>query len=1101
MEQSQAESPQPGPAPSVDKRQAGIRYRLAIVALLATATGSLYGFLLDGSIRADPFDPNPGLWSWLTSGQPHSALRTMPVVPIGNRGTLTPRPVQTAWINSSRFPSLDGGIVFVDPTAAPASDNSSIQTDQTAQTTAVQEQSQAQSGLRSVPTTAGLDGPMMEAYCLPGGSHCWAVGTFGTALRSVKGGETWTQFTTNTDNDLRSVFFVTADRGWVVGDNGTILATETGGQSWVRQNSGTDDLLSSVTFYSSRVGWAAGLNSILSTTDGGTTWIPRVAASESLLSAVTFISPLQGWAAGLNGTVLSTLDGGRAWALQDSGTEEALSAISFVSPQRGWAVGLGGTILSTLDGGATWAGQVSGTRRNLLSVHFQDEQIGWATSDWGDDDGRPIVLQTLDGGGSWETLSYRHLPAPWVLYLALPGLFLSLYGVVITYRPAHRRSDEEGIATTGRADRPIGWHDRDVLGLKHIALGISRFLRNTRTEPPLTIAVTGRWGTGKSSLMNLIAEDLKRYGTSAIWFNAWHHQNEDHLLAALLENIRAQAVPPLWRLSGIVFRTRLAFGRLKRSLAGIAILVGAVVSAWLIARSQFVELSLPFDLDVAKIANSALYVATGGLMAQLGRLRLKPAQLMATLSTKARVRQFTEQLGFRHHFAREFGDVCDALRYGSNPGLVIFIDDLDRCRSKKVLQVLESVNFLATAGRCFIFLGIDEEKVISSVADSFEGSVLVLPKDASDEKKADTVESDEGSLGNDTPRLDGNGGPSMPAEPKRDGRKLAEFADHYLEKLINISVPVPEATVATSAALFGTDVGEETSPWPDRVRRMIRAAPDVGGPAVIIAAACAMILLANPTATTSADAENGQVGTDGGSVGEGTAATRTDSDVGSAEVERTAQAPAVVSASALGPNLVGRLTVPFAAAGLLAGLVLLRRSSRSVSGKISDSADFASALNIWHSTFFATNPTPRGVKRHHNRLRLYAMRLRPQERPSDWIDQIFGAEPVSSADTANGRDAGVTISEEKIVALGALQALDPGLLQLEPTEIKSAFEDRATDAWASAESEVDANGRGQAMFPKPWEAFDRFEEHFGGQWPPTADELESFRALTRSVRA
>ena len=74
-------------------------------------------------------------------------------------------------------------------------------------------------------------------------------------------------------------------------------------------------------------------------------------------------------------------------------------------------------------------------------------------------------------------------------------------------------------------------------------MGLSRFLRNENTIPPLTVAVTGPWGTGKSSLMNLAKADLEEYGFRPVWFNAWHHQKEEHLLASLLQNIKLQAIP------------------------------------------------------------------------------------------------------------------------------------------------------------------------------------------------------------------------------------------------------------------------------------------------------------------------------------------------------------------------------------------------------------------------------------------------------------------------------------------------------------------------------------------------------------------------------
>ena len=116
------------------------------------------------------------------------------------------------------------------------------------------------------------------------------------------------------------------------------------------------------------------------------------------------------------------------------------------------------------------------------------------------------------------------------------------------------------------------------------------------------------------------------------------------------------------------------------------------------------------------------------LLMKLQVISLNPAKLMSTLSGAAGSSALRDQLSFRHKFASEFGEVCRALRFGGSAGMVIMIDDLDRCRAENVLEILEAVNFLTTAGRCFVILAIDEEKVISAVAYGFKESILTLPK-------------------------------------------------------------------------------------------------------------------------------------------------------------------------------------------------------------------------------------------------------------------------------------------------------------------------------------------------------------------------------------
>ena len=78
--------------------------------------------------------------------------------------------------------------------------------------------------------------------------------------------------------------------------------------------------------------------------------------------------------------------------------------------------------------------------------------------------------------------------------------------------------------------------------------------------------------------MNLLKKNLESQGASPVWFNAWHHQTEEQLLAALLQAVKEQAVPPVLVWSGIVFRVRLLWNRLRRhwqyvSLAVVAMLL------------------------------------------------------------------------------------------------------------------------------------------------------------------------------------------------------------------------------------------------------------------------------------------------------------------------------------------------------------------------------------------------------------------------------------------------------------------------------------------------------------------------------------------------
>ena len=123
---------------------------------------------------------------------------------------------------------------------------------------------------------------------------------------------------------------------------------------------------------------------------------------------------------------------------------------------------------------------------------------------------------------------YQRWPAPWY-YVSLGSALALLFPAL--RKPSPAKTGPDSIANLLASDAPLRPEDPDPLGYGKIARTLSNFIRNRNTTPPLTIAVTGRWGSGKSSLMNLLQHDLRRFGYPCVWFNAWHHQKEEHLLA------------------------------------------------------------------------------------------------------------------------------------------------------------------------------------------------------------------------------------------------------------------------------------------------------------------------------------------------------------------------------------------------------------------------------------------------------------------------------------------------------------------------------------------------------------------------------------------
>jgi photosystem II stability/assembly factor-like uncharacterized protein len=640
----------------------------------------------------------------------------------------------------------------------------------------------------------------------------WAVGLEGTILHTENGGGTWKPQNSGTTADFYSVAFATPQSGWAVGGDGTILHTENGGGTWKPQSSGMNVLglsrstspsngLFSVAFVTPRSGWVAGDGgTILHTEDGGGSWKPQRSGPHRAFLSVAFATTQSGWVTGWISMNLHTEDGGGSWKLQNSGTVELLSSIAFATPQSGWAVGDGGTIVHTENGGASWKPQSSGTSQPLFSVAFATPQSGWAVGQGG------TILHTEDGGTSWKRQGYRPWPAPWFLFV----LTCCVAGLIWASSPLAPTGDQPYIEDLANADSPVAQLKYDVLGYKPLVTRLLRFIQNPKTRPPLVLAIQAAWGMGKSSVMAMLQTELQdKRAAITVWFNAWHHQKEDQLLAYLLEAIQKQVAPSWFSPVGLGFRFNLLrvrmFSSPERFLATVAALALLVFHsgiasglARVTAVSDFLK-QHPNWQPMGPLTLAVLAVLV--IVNQLRAFTSDPQKLLQE-SSQTLWRFVRDLLVFpslqgktdvRQEFAKDLKEVTDALL---PQRLVIFLDDLDRCRPEQVVQILEAINFLGSAAPCFIILGADYRKVETLAGQHFEAIAV---------QEAENVALDNST---DAPNH------SAPAATR------LEYAKNYMRKIVNMRLDLPHPTPKGYADLI-RQVGESGSNARTRLQQAV----------------------------------------------------------------------------------------------------------------------------------------------------------------------------------------------------------------------------------------------------------------------------------------
>lgn len=897
----------------------------------------------------------------------------------------------------------------------------------------------------------------------PDGMHGWLVGDEAKVHTTRDGGSTWQARATGSAIPL-SAASVTPDgqSGWAVGASndspatkGMVMVTRNGGENWTPHPS-TAGLSAACISPSGQFGWVVGTQgTILFTKDYGANWTAQQGNTPELLNAVAIHQAgARGWAVGSGGAIVATTDGGTTWQPQTSTTSAALTSVVFnPDGQRGWAVGHGGTILSTRNGGSTWQAQSSPTKNDFNAVTFNPDGLrGWVVGFNGS------ILATQDGGTTWAYAErYRRAPAPW--YWLAVALSAALAWRAWSQRPTGQAY--ASVAGVAASDAEVRQAADDRLEFGGLARGISRFLRNPATRPPLTLAINGRWGSGKSSLMQLVCADLRGHGHRPIWFNAWHHQKEEHLFAALLGAVHAQAVPPWCSRYGPLFRLRLLWLRSRRHFGVLCVMVALV--SFLLALSWSAFQSGGFQTATAMVAAMQQRVAPqlaawAGLVAALTSLaaifkgaeafKVNPALLLTKVRDGMGLKTAAAQNDFRAQFAQQFGELVQALPYR----LMIVVDDLDRCRPAVVLDVMEAVNYLTSAGDCFVMFGMDRERVQAALGLAFK------------EIAAELESMDSGA----------------PAATGTDAglAKRREYARDYLQKLVNIEITVPTAHSETAHQLL-----QAPEPLPrHRMQRSAQALWQLWPLALCALAVAAGVWLAGsipqpdpevpaPVSTASAPPSPSPPASE---------------SVAVPPVQAPIQAPLQSQASTpVGDRVEGGDVLAWLSLALLpllaVGAVVVVRLLGTHLHEAMDSAEFKKALEIWAPVVAQKHETPRAIKRFGNRLRYLAMLQQGEAQDTTWQDVLKAAwkRRVHPGTTTAPPPPSDALAEHQLIAIGALYEVHG----------------RAWESFLNGESHAD-DLAAQAFR----NAVEQHQNQFDTAWPPSEEELAVFKRLVSGVR-
>ena len=224
-------------------------------------------------------------------------------------------------------------------------------------------------------------------------------------------------------------------------------------------------------------------------------------------------------------------------------------------------------------------------------------------------------------------------------------------------------SNEKAVIKT-LPDHAIKEIDKDGLGFEIYAKALSGVIRGTKES--IVTGIFGEWGSGKTSLMQLVQSELKNDPyTITIWFNAWMYEKDEHPIIPLIATI----IRELEKYANVSNQLSGAFHSLVNALRAVA---------YGFSGSSKIKIPGLAEIEASFVAKD--------MVDRSDKLSFDP------LLERSLYYSAFEKLG--------------EAKTDKRLKIVIFIDDLDRCFPDNAVKLLESLKLVLSQNGFVFVMGV-----------------------------------------------------------------------------------------------------------------------------------------------------------------------------------------------------------------------------------------------------------------------------------------------------------------------------------------------------------------------------------------------------------
>lgn len=278
----------------------------------------------------------------------------------------------------------------------------------------------------------------------------------------------------------------------------------------------------------------------------------------------------------------------------------------------------------------------------------------------------------------------------------------------------------------------------DLLGRKGL-VDILKGLIERDTKDHLIIALFGHWGSGKSSVIQMLRDKYENTSSrNFIEFNAWQAEHSNSMSASIAQ----QLVNDLYGAQGFLGQVLLSYkARILQSKAELIkeFVFVAIVTAFCLG---FALPGLVEDFKLKYGALAALSISLPALLSIVISYLKHP--FTGQLKELAKRPNFKEHIGLGHAIREQIFCLLSVYplsfwqvvkkAFGKTINhkhkYILVIDDLDRCSDKKIIETLEAIQLIVDLPCVNILLAVAPDVLIEAVASRYMAQRSGLSEEA-----------------------------------------------------------------------------------------------------------------------------------------------------------------------------------------------------------------------------------------------------------------------------------------------------------------------------------------------------------------------------------